>query len=573
MTRLKMGRLFLVILSFLLLTGLFACGNEIVGSNNEDANVSINGNVNPEPIVDMSEEIPENNGPIGIQYYSELTLSASKMELKVGESATLSVIDGLEESYRFSSTSSAVSVDQNGNITALEIGAASIIVKGKLSKGVCIVIVSDTIPVQLESLEIDSSVTTLKVADVRQMTLAKIPVNADDYNSIRWSSNNEDVAVITRDGIVTAMKAGVATLTVVATGTNISDTITITVEPRHSTLNFVHDDITALVNEAPLTLGTKLFTDHDDTTIEGFTSSNTSVATVDQNGKVTFVSKGKTTITYSVVTGGERLVAECKVAVIEKEGYTVIRTPEQLQAIGNTSGNYMLGNDIDLREACSKGGSLYYAGLGFTPLFNKKALAFSGTFDGMGYSIKNLYINRPETPFVALFGYINVNKGSEGLICNLALDGGKIEGGNHVSAFVAYHNGSGSANAGVKNCWTNIEIVAHGNHSGGFVSYNGGMIENCYSLSKISGTGILSSISHNVAESNEIGVKNTYVASDVNSQASWLVYQNNLRESIMQAEYKSLHSMTAASLYSTWDTNIWLIQDGYLPTLKTENDR
>ena len=118
-----------------------------------------------------------------------------------------------------------------------------------------------------------------------------------------------------------------------------------------------------------------------------------------------------------------------------------------------------------------------------------------------------------------------------------------------------------------------VEIVSHGNHAGGIVSYNGGMIENCYSLSKISGSGLLASVSHNVAESNEIGVANTYVANDTGSSATWLVYENNLRESIMLAEYKSLVDMKKASLYSTWDSNIWLIKDGSLPTLKTENDR
>lgn len=503
----------------------------------------------------------------------KLELSDTQIELKVGESTYLTVNGEHDDEYTYTSSSSSVTVDQTGKVTGVNVGSSVVTVTNGFTKGVCVVIVSDTLPVALEKIEIDSNAATISVGDTKQLEIIKTPINADDYNSIRWSSDNEEIATITRGGIITPKKPGVVNITATATGTNHSVTIQVTVVARQSTLNFVHNDITALITEEPLTLETDLFTDYDDVTIIGFNSSNPAVASVDNTGKVTFNTIGKTVVSYTVEVAGERLVAECKVAVIEKEGYTVIRTPEQLQAIGNVSGNYMLGNDIDLAEACSKGGALYYAGLGFSPLFNKKALAFSGTFDGMGYSIKNIYINRPETPFVALFGYINVNKGSEGVIRNLAIEGGKIEGGNHVSVFASYHNGSGSANAGVKNCWTNVEVVGHGNHSGGFVSYNGGMIENCYSLSKMSGTGSLSSISHNVAESNEIGVKNTYVASDVNSMATALVCEKNLRESVMLAQYKSLTEMKSADLYSGWDTNIWLIEDGKLPTLKTENDR
>lgn len=506
------------------------------------------------------------------QFYSELELASNRIELLVGESANI-VAENSNEDLSYSSSNEAVTVDKDGKVTAVQVGSACITVTGKTAKGVCVVIVSDTLPVKLEKLEINSDVTTLSVGDTKELVFNKTPINADDYNSIRWSSDNEEIASVTKDGVVIAKKAGTVNITVVATGTNFSDKITITVNARQSTLKFKHEDITGLVGEKPFELETKLFTDYSDVVVGGFVSKNPSVATVSSDGKVTFVGTGKTEITYTVTAGGEKLEAKCKVAVIEKAGYTVIRTPEELQAIGNKSGNYMLGNDIDLAEACAKGGSLYYAGLGFSPLFNKKAEAFKGTFDGMGYSIKNLYINRPETPFVALFGYINVNKGSEGLICNLALEGGKIEGGNHVSAFVAYHNGSGSANAGVKNCWTDIEIVAHGNHAGGIISYNGGMIENCYSLSKISGSGLLASISHNVAESNEIGVKNTYVANDTGSMATWLVYENNLRESTMLAQYKSTAELKQATLYSSWNSNIWSIEDGSLPTLKTENDR
>ena len=505
---------------------------------------------------------------------TELQLSTNKIELLVGESASVSVVNPESgEKYAYSSSNDVVSVDKNGKITANAIGSAVVTVSGKTTRGVCVVIVGGTKPVELISLSVENQIQTINVGQVYELKYLKEPFNADEYNSIRWSSSNEEVASVTREGVLTAKKIGEAVITVRATGTEKSASFNITVTARQSLLSLIYDDVTGLVGVNDLTLTANLFSDHNDVVVEGYKSSNESVAKVNQDGEVTFVAKGNAVITYAVNCGGERLEATCKVAVIEKEGYTVIRTPEQLQAIANISGNYMLGNDIDLANACAEGGPLYYAGMGFSPLFNKKAEAFSGTFDGMGYSIKNLYINRPEAHFVALFGYINVNEGSEGVIRNLALEGGRIEGANYVASFVAYHNGSGSAVAGIKNCWTNIEIVAHGKTCGGLISYNGSLIENCYSLSKISGSGALCSISYNTGVDSALGAKSVFICKDYQGNVDALVWKDNIHGTILQAYYKTLEEMKNPALYQGWDLSVWNIQENALPVLKTANDK
>lgn len=507
---------------------------------------------------------------------SVLELTVEQMELSVGDTDTVSVKEPQEgTTYSFSSTSAAVTVDENGVIVANEIGSAVVIVSSSSNEiGMCLVVVKDTKPVELNELTIENQPSELTVGETLSLTCAKDPIDADNYNSIRWSSDNEYVASVDKNGILTANKPGTATITVKATGTDKTAEFLLSILARPSVLTLNYDDATGVLGNDDLVIETSLFTDYDNVTVEGYTSSNPSVATVNEQGEISFVSVGKTVISYAVTCGTERLEKTCKVAVIEKEGYTVIRTPEQLQNIGNVSGNYMLGNDIDLSEACSEGGELYHAGQGFTPLFNEKASAFSGVFDGMGYSIKNLMIKRTNSAFVALFSYINVNEGTEGVICNLALEGGKIEGGNYCAAFVASYNGSGSAVAGLKNCWTDIEIVSWGQSCGGLIAYNGALIENCYSLSKISGSGTLSSISHNTLANNaSIGVKNTYICKDNQENVTQLVNADKVNATIVEAEYKTLEEMKVAALYSSWDTDVWEISDGCLPTLKTANDR
>lgn len=515
-------------------------------------------------------------GQSGQQAVKEaLELTVTQLELIVGESGDVNVKEPQEGvTYTFTSTSDAVSVDENGHIVAEKIGSGCVVVSTDKASGVCIVVVKDTKPVELNGISIENGASEMKVGDSLNLRYVKDPVNADDYNSIQWSSSNEYVASVDKSGVLTANKPGEAVITVKATGTEQSAQFTLFVSARQSVLSLNYDDATGVKGQNDLTLTVDLFTDYDEQEVEGFTSSNPTVATINAQGEVSFLAVGKTVISYAVTCGPDRLEATCKVAVVEKAGYAVIRTPEQLQDIGNTSGNYMLGNDIDMQEACSEGGALYHAGNGFAPLFNVKTAAFSGTFDGMGYSIKNLQIKRTDTAFVALFSYINVNEGKEGVICNLALEGGKIEGGNYVAAFVGSQNGSGSAAAGLKNCWTDIEIVSMGNSCGGLVAYNGGLIENCYSLSKISGSGTLSSVSHNTLANNaEIGVKGTYVCSDYQPNVTQLVNPANVRETVMEAAYKTLEEMKSAALYSAWDTDVWSIEEGRLPVLKTANDR
>lgn len=83
------------------------------------------------------------------------------------------------------------------------------------------------------------------------------------------------------------------------------------------------------------------------------------------------------------------------------EGYTIIKTPDDLKAmVNNLSGKYILMNDIDL------------AGIEWEPIGHMNpsakdpfAEAFSGIFNGNGYSIKNLSIKDDGTSSgVGLFG-------------------------------------------------------------------------------------------------------------------------------------------------------------------------
>jgi hypothetical protein len=73
---------------------------------------------------------------------------------------------------------------------------------------------------------------------------------------------------------------------------------------------------------------------------------------------------------------------------------------------GMRSKYFSLGRDINCSDATSSGGALWNSGAGFDPI-GAPSTTFTGGLDGNNHIIYNLYINRPATDYIGLFGTIN----------------------------------------------------------------------------------------------------------------------------------------------------------------------
>jgi hypothetical protein len=150
----------------------------------------------------------------------------------------------------------------------------------------------------------------------------------------------------------------------------------------------------------------------------------------------------------------------------------IITTVEQLQAMeNNLTAHYALGNDIDASSTVSWNG-----GAGFVPI-GTDANRFTGSLDGRGYKIYNLYINRSGTDYVGLFGYV----GSGGVVDNVGVENVNVVGDNFVGGL------AGVSNDGIiSNCFTTGSILGN-DYIGGIIGDSKGNIDNCYSAANISG--------------------------------------------------------------------------------------
>ena len=115
--------------------------------------------------------------------------------------------------------------------------------------------------------------------------------------------------------------------------------------------------------------------------------------------------------------------------------------------------------------------------LGWQPIGNSSLMSFKATFDGNGYAISNLMINRTGTRYVGLFGYT----GTAAKIANLGLLDVDISGRSFVGSLVGNNNGT------ITNSYA-IGTVSGRFDIGGLIGVNqGGTITNSYAMGAVSG--------------------------------------------------------------------------------------
>ena len=238
-----------------------------------------------------------------------VTLNKTAITLEKGTAETLTATVAPENSTDkvvwSSSAPTIAEVDQNGKVTAVGGGKATITATaGKVSAS-CEV----TVTVPVASITLNENTLELKKGATAVLTATVEPSDADD-KTVVWKSLNQDVATVDQNGKVTAVASGTAKITATAGGKTAECTVTVT----NPATKIEIDDVTLLTGSEKEIVIKTTPTDADDIGTVTYTSADETVAKV-VNGKVQGLKAGTTTITATAGT----LTAEFNVTVTDEE--------------------------------------------------------------------------------------------------------------------------------------------------------------------------------------------------------------------------------------------------------------
>ncbi|AET57949.1 peptidase S8 and S53 subtilisin kexin sedolisin [Paenibacillus terrae HPL-003] len=173
-------------------------------------------------------------------------------------------------------------------------------------------------PVGTEGITLDKEALSLVVGTTEDLKATITPVNAT-YKAITWTSSDPAVATVDTEGAITGVNAGTATITATSNGKSASSQVTVTpIGSQGIVLNRAALKLT-VGSSKPLKATT------NPEVVTGpitWTSSNESVASVDQNGLIKATAAGTATITATA--SGKSAISRITVEAVSSTDFTIV---------------------------------------------------------------------------------------------------------------------------------------------------------------------------------------------------------------------------------------------------------
>ena len=240
---------------------------------------------------------------------TSISLNANLISLAKGSfavlTATVSPEDAMDKTVQWRSDNPAVAtVDQNGKVSAIDVGKAKITASAGGFSATCSII---CISIPVSSVVLDKTSLSLAKGSSEILKATVLPSDATDQ-AVKWSSDNPSIATVDQNGRVTGVNSGDATITASAGDVSATCQVSVFIPATSITLN--SSSVTLKVGETALLEATVHPEDASDKNVIWY-SSNPDVAAVD-GGRITAVGFGQTVITAQVGT----LSADCLVTVL-----------------------------------------------------------------------------------------------------------------------------------------------------------------------------------------------------------------------------------------------------------------
>jgi uncharacterized protein YjdB len=288
-----------------------------------------------------------------IQHVTGLTLEKHVSTLKVGEQelmrASISPDNADDKTVKWTSSNNQIAiVDSNGNVTAKKAGDVwikAVSNDNAEAKDSCKLTVIQ--PVTGVSLS-KENITFNYAGDKLQLTATITPADASNKD-IRWSSTNDNVCVV-NNGLVTAVGAGTASVTVTTVDGNYSASCIVKVTQHVANISLNKSTLSLKVGESER-LSAIVTPDDVENKAVSWTSSNSQITFVDANGNVTALKAGEAWI-KAVSNDNTAAKDSCKVSVIQP--VTGIRVTPETYRMTNIGENIQLEVTVLPADATNK---------------------------------------------------------------------------------------------------------------------------------------------------------------------------------------------------------------------------
>lgn len=283
-----------------------------------------------------------------------ITVTPSTEVLEIGDDlellAVVAVAGGADDSVTWTSEDEAVAtVDENGFVTAVADGATRITATSVVDVSVSGYADITVLPEGVNEVVVSPAELTLLVSDDPAQLNVDVDAISGAPDTVTWRSEDETVARVDQDGLVTAVAPGITDIVAQSDfDASIEGSATITVPGVTGlTVTPPTSNITTTGTVELLATPTRVVGDEDDSVT--WESSDIAIATVDGDGLVTAVAPGTVIITAaSVATPTVTATADVTV-------YSAVTADDYVTAAG-----YLEGQAIDIAAPVVNGGLAPY---------------------------------------------------------------------------------------------------------------------------------------------------------------------------------------------------------------------
>lgn len=282
-----------------------------------------------------------------------IILDKTTLSLAIGETATLIATvkpdDATDKTVTWSSSDESVTKVDNGKVTAIKSGKATVTAKCGGKTAECVV----TVTVPVSSITLDKTTLSLAIGESATLIATVKPDEATD-KTVVWSSSDESIAKVD-NGKVMALKIGFAIVTATAANFSVSCNVTVThpdniiyytstdgniVKPFNESAfganiisNEYNDGLGKIVfNSSVMKIGNNAF--YECKTLRSMTIPE-SVTSIGDNAYIGCVALGNVMLSEATLTIGKRAFYRC--------GNLSIKLTNKITSIGDEAFMYACG--------------------------------------------------------------------------------------------------------------------------------------------------------------------------------------------------------------------------------------